>query len=118
MKKNLIIIISIVLVLLLGVVTLFFFKSSAASINDLSLNKVTVDKQIVTISGDFQSSALVYKGNSYKIQGDSLYVEVKRGMSNIFNRNGTFSFSMNVDTTDITKVYFVGQGDKKLIWNK
>lgn len=117
MKKFLIIVVSIV-IFSMGVYATVVLKSAPASLDELALKGVSVEDGAVTITGEFVSSASVYKGNTYTVDGDSLYVEVQRGLSNIFNRNGEFSFKVNVDMTRITQIYFVSGEAKKLIWEK
>lgn len=116
--KKFIILAILTAVVVSGVYVFMAFKSSAATLDELTINAVIMSEDSVKINGEFVSSASVYMGNAYKVDGDSLYVEVRRGVASIFNRNGQFSFSLKFAPGQITNVYLVSGEAKSLLWSK
>ncbi len=122
MKKGfkVILIISIILfaAFLIALVS-FMYTSNTASIHETYIHKVLLDDNILHVSGDFSSSASVYKNYSYWIQDDCLYLCIKKGFPTSGYRSGAFSIQIQDDLTNIKSVFLVDdQNNKILIWGK
>lgn len=122
MKKGfkVILIISIILFasFLIALVS-FMYASNTASIHETYIHKVLLDDNTLHVSGDFSSSASVYKNYSYWIQDDYLYLSIKKGFPTSGYKSGAFSIQIQDDLTNIKSVFLVDdQNNKTLIWGK
>lgn len=116
--KKFLVFTTIIIVVFIGAIISILVQTSPASLDEVSIKKVLVKDESVTISGEFISSSSVYRGHTFKTDGDSLYVEIKKSLPNLLHKNGGFSLVVSLDTSPINKVYLMNGDDKLLIWNK
>lgn len=88
------------------------------SIEEVSINKVTVGNESIVIDGILNSSGKAYKDYKYELVGTELYVNIREVLvSNKYN-SGAFKISIPVKGIDIQNIYLSNGHDTKVIYSK
>ncbi len=82
----------------------------------LHISHITVADDHVDLRGSSASSADNYKNYQYSIKGENLYITINYALKTRTHFGGDFIIIIKDDFSKVKRVYLIGGGDKKQIW--
>ena len=95
-----------------------FLFGNIMSVNRIQAAQATVDDARIEIYGEFQDSALAYRGFRYRIENGSLYVKVYSVVVSPLYKYGAVKIDIEGDFANITNIFLEDNDNIKLIWGR
>ncbi|MCD8501388.1 MAG: hypothetical protein LRY71_06460 [Bacillaceae bacterium] len=121
-KKSKIMIAMVIAILLLLSTFYFvgFVYGSYIGVENYSVREITVQDNILHLTGTTNSSGQAYSGYSYKVKDENVYIKIRYSLVSTFNQSGEANIVIEDNFKDVENVYLQGskRDDNRLIWSR
>lgn len=112
------IILLLVILIVGGGIYFKMFSIGSYVVSDVTINKVTVGNNDVTVDGILTSSGSAYKDYDYQLVGSELYINVRKVLVSNKYDSGKFKISIPVNGSSIQDIYLSDGKNTKVIYSK
>lgn len=107
-------------ILLSALYFLGFVYGSYIEVENYSVREITVQDNILHLTGTTNSSGQAYSGYSYEMKDGNVYIKIRYSLVSRFNQSGEANIVIEDDFENVENVYLQGskKDDTRLIWSR